>query len=101
MQFQEESGCLPPCTTHKFSISDKEVAIIRNYKRFADEDMIIRIYFGNPSMTVKKEFWAYDRGNLLADTGGLLGMLLGVSLLSGFEFLFDMIKKGIGLITRA
>jgi len=44
-------------------------------------------------MTVKKEYLVYDGGNLFADLGGLMGILLGASMLTFYDVLVSSVKR--------
>jgi len=55
--------------------------------------LVIKLYFWNPTKTVLREYLAYDLGQLIADVGGLLGMLLGASLFSLLKFVVEKCRK--------
>jgi len=54
---------------------------------------MLSLQFPNPSIVIGKEYWAYDPANLIADVGGLLGMLLGTSALSGLDYIMEHCSK--------
>jgi len=87
------TGCLPACTTLKYTLQDKSTSTVNNFKRLSREDMVLKIYLPNPSKVIKKEYKVYEMHNLLADLGGLLGMLLGASVLSFFDCVTDVGKS--------
>jgi len=60
-----------------------------------NEDMIIAVYIGRPSMNVVREYLVYDSNDLMAEMGGLLGMLFGFSFLSAFDDFSFLIKKSL------
>ena len=47
----------------------------------------LTVYFEKQEIAERTELAAYDRTRFLADVGGLVGLLVGMSLLSVFEFL--------------
>ncbi len=42
-----------------------------------------------PYKTEEEEYYVYDAAAAVGDIGGMLGMLLGASFLTCFEFVFD------------
>ena len=42
---------------------------------------------------METEIYVYDFNDLIGDVGGILGLLLGASLMSGIDFLIECFKK--------
>ena len=53
-----------------------------------DESISLQIHFDTREITKITEVLSYDATRFLADIGGLLGLLIGMSVLSVFEVLF-------------
>jgi len=54
------------------------------------EEMLIKVFTSAPALTVQTEYLIYTKGDFLADLGGLMGMLVGVSLLSIYDKIVEM-----------
>ena len=63
-----------------------------NYK------MILEWQYMNTDYIVHKEYLTYDINSFIADIGGYLGLLLGHSLLSVYEWLGSCIYKAVKAI---
>ena len=80
--------CRIPCEETRYD------AQIEKYKDFLlNEDPIIslQIYFETREITKITEVLSYDTTRFLADIGGLIGLLIGMSVLSVFEVLFCIV----------
>ena len=75
-------SCLPPCLTMKLKSS------LRG--RFSNNlnEAFIEIII-NDEINVNKDVYAYDMFSLIVDLGSALGLWLGLSALSIFDFLLD------------
>lgn len=87
------SGCLVPCTFYEFN------AVLNFEKkdsphRGEESDRIIDIIFvtDQDDVPVEKEIEVYSWSDLVGNVGGYLGLLLGGSLLSGFNQLEDFVR---------
>ena len=49
----------------------------------------------NTDLIVRKEYFTYDINSLIADIGGYLGLLLGYSILSIYEWIIRNICKAV------
>jgi len=90
---QDEHECIQPCKKSRFKLSNKATFSHYQFDKTKNEDLLIKLQFWNPMKTLKKEYFAYDRGQLIADVGGLLGMLLGASLFSLFELIVEKCRS--------
>ena len=52
-------------------------------------DYKLTLYFTKAEVTEEVEFEVYDYNNLIADIGGFLGLLLGVSCVAIYDFLVN------------
>ena len=53
----------------------------------------VSLFMSTEGFSVSEEVWRYGDGQLLADVGGVLGLLLGYSILSAYEFLIDSVFR--------
>ena len=55
----------------------------------------ITVCLKNPfqATPVETEIYIYDFNNLIGDVGGILGLLLGASLMSAIDFVINCVKK--------
>jgi len=90
-KFTKLSNCYPPCVTNKFDILSVSMLRFPMAMREDGEQMALRIYSSAPSLTVKTEYLVYTFGDFLSDCGGLMGMLVGVSFLSIYDKLADIL----------
>ena len=52
----------------------------------------ISVYFAKDRFPVKEQFYIYDDATFLSDFGAYLGLLLGYSILTFYEMLFDLFE---------
>ena len=57
--------------------------------------MTIEWEYMNSDYIVRQEYLAYDINSLIADVGGYLGLLLGYSVLSIYQWLIGCIHKAL------
>ena len=62
---------------------------------YATDKMAFEWQYMNSDYIVRQEYLTYDINSLTADVGGYLGLLLGHSLLSIYEWLMKCIYKAI------
>ena len=91
-RLQQLTGCLPPCTYFQYNIKDftERFYTFNTRKSIASsmETIVAWVVFvRESSYLVEKEVLMHDMGNLIADIGGYLGLLLGVSILDVFDIL--------------
>ena len=84
------SGCLLPCTQSEF----ESTTVYRRkfYTTLPSMPLELQFYYAGSKYDITSQYLAYDIENVIADTGGFLGLLLGYSLL-GF---YDMAKSALG-----
>jgi hypothetical protein len=76
------TGCMPSCYRKEFKskiLVDDEIP--------SDKDEIrLYLWYGSTKFERKTQYLTYDLSNFVADFGGYLGLLLGHSLLSFYDF---------------
>ena len=77
--------CLKPCMSMGLKL--KELHALTEYDEFAGAE----IEFNDKKITVYKDVLAYDSFSLIVDLGSSLGLWLGLSALSIFDSLLEMI----------
>ena len=84
-------SCQPPCQLIRYSVE-----VQPSEKIESGEDVVtqIRIYFVEKTAEVLTERQAYDFIQAVGEFGGCLGMFLGISLVSLYEFLDWYIRIG-------
>ena len=60
---------------------------------FSRNRMALEWEYMNSDYIVRQEYLTYDMNSLIADIGGYLGLLLGYSLLSIYEWLMGCVYK--------
>ena len=82
-----ETGCRTICERREWKSS-------LVYERTVPTDinttqLDLRFFFANGRYQVRKEYYTYTADDLIADAGGLLGLFLGHSILSSFDFVYN------------
>ena len=67
---------------------------------FAGDTMSLEWEYMNSDYIVRQEYLTYDISSFIADVGGYLGLLLGHSLLSIYEWLMKWICKAVKVFGR-
>ena len=67
---------------------------------FAADRMSLKWEYMNSDYIVRQEYLTYDISSFIADVGGYLGLLLGHSLLSIYEWLMKWICKAVKVFGR-
>lgn len=57
------------------------------------DSLILTISLSSANYLIEKDVLLYNESNLIADIGGYLGLLLGVSILSIYEMFTNFIKN--------
>ncbi len=55
-------------------------------------NLIVFMYISEATMEISEEFLVYDEESLLGDMGGMVGMLMGVSILTMYEAVYNFVK---------
>lgn len=87
----EATGCRATCERREWKstlIYDRTLPMDTN-----STELELRLFFTNGRYQVRKEYYKYTLDNLIADTGGLLGLFLGHSILSSFDFVYRIVTS--------
>ena len=87
----EKTGCRAMCERREWKstlVYDRALPTETN-----STELELRFFFANGRYQVKKEYYKYTLDDLVADTGGLLGLFLGHSILSTFDYLYRTFTK--------
>ena len=55
--------------------------------------LIVSMHISSNNFYIEKDILIYDESNLIADLGGYLGLLLGVSVLNIYQMMVKLAKK--------
>ncbi len=107
MQIYEITECLNNCnyTNYKIKIGEHQnmsLPGMGNDYNFTYTDMFY-FYIPTSSITVKEEFLIYDWLSFAADCGGMGGILLGLSLLAGYQAFLELLQwvaSGVESLTK-
>lgn len=105
-QYFDQCGCLPDCNSIQyeqsviFSKHEPTVEVIDNVTTTVEQGSL-RFFFGSDEYTALKRYGSYDAVSFLSTCGGLLGLFLGVSVLSVVEvFYFFFMRMFSNLVKR-
>ena len=82
-----KTGCRAICERKEWKttlVYDRTVPKITN-----SAALELRFFFANGRYQLRKEYYTYTADDLIADAGGLLGLFLGHSILSSFDFVYN------------
>lgn len=86
--FEELCGCLPECNKIDYNFEVIEEKRAKFYKNYLYMDITASISFSDDEYIAYKRFESYGAVSLLSNIGGLLGLFLGISLLSIVEIVY-------------
>ena len=78
-------NCLPDCSSIEYDFEISHVRMTNETKDFQSE---VSIYFRDDEFVAYRRYETYGRIDLLSNIGGLLGLFLGISLLSMVESIY-------------
>ncbi len=92
MQYLQRIGCRKLC---HYPIYKTVVQPTLDSKVTINDPPSVFVVFKaqQPVMTYHSEFRVYDFNNLAGDIGGMVGMLLGMSILAGYDSLMAFLAK--------
>ena len=95
----KETGCLPSCKRVEFKLKVVNQMLI---PVMSGQIRLFGAMFYYPSGAYKKRsyYYTYELSDYIADIGGYMGLLLGCSLLSFYDWLKNMCKKILKLIMK-
>ena len=67
-----------------------------NTTKFGDDAKTVAVHLLHPpaKMTVKDEYKVYDFNYAMGNVGGIVGLLIGASILTIIDFILDMMRRG-------
>ncbi len=97
LQYYDTIGCLPPCHRPTYDVEMEYTIDDPAAKDDEDHDdpnsevggVRLIIYAPLGVLTRRSEYYVYDLGALAGDAGGMVGMLLGASLLGAYDLALD------------
>ncbi len=63
-------------------------------------NVAIFVYISEATMEISEEFLVYDEESLLGDVGGMVGVLMGVSILAIYETVFNFVSNMAGKVVK-
>lgn len=90
----KELNCQMPCTTTEYALEDWWESYHECDSVGCNEDVLGIVLAAYDSNVYRsKDIWLYNYSNFIADFGGYLGLLLGASAFSGYEWMKTGVKK--------
>ena len=92
------TGCLSACEKDRFSIIADPVVTETAYEEWGEVPCQLHLQFRilDNSFKVEEQYELYGMDSFIADVGGYMGLLLGISLLSIYRAVEHSTKKFIG-----
>ena len=78
-----ETGCMPPCTYTEFQ--SKTIYKAKISRKMTGATLLLNFFSPQSIVPFEEEVLVYDGYNFIADVGGYLGLLLGVSVLTIYK----------------
>ena len=89
----KELNCRMPCTTIEYNLESSWEGYFSCDFEGCNEFIVIRFAIFDHNLYWSKENWLYTGNNFIADFGGYLGLLLGASAFSGYEWIKTGVRK--------
>ena len=70
----------------------KAKSVYENYDQSAEPTLSLKLFYNNGRYNIKEQYYTYGLNSFVADFGGYLGLLLGHSILSAFDFGRDVVS---------
>ena len=86
----QQADCKIPCEYYKY---DAHMNYAYNDIDENGRNYILQLYMSYDDVQVEEQYRLYKLGDLTADIGGYLGLLLGISLLSCYDFIASFLAK--------
>lgn len=86
--FEKFCGCLPECNKIEYNFEVIEERRTSSYHQYFFTNLSASIYFKDDEFTAYRRVESYGAVRLLSNIGGLLGLFLGISLLSVVEVVY-------------
>ena len=91
-KFQEETGCIAPCTRQEFQTKK----IYEHIQDSTDDILHVEMFYANTKHQVREQYYNYDWIDLFSDFGGYMGLLLGASMLTFYDVASGIYSRGCG-----
>ncbi|XP_059096329.1 uncharacterized protein LOC131890900 [Tigriopus californicus] len=100
-KFVRTTGCVPNCRIRKYDakITSSNIPPLFDSLPFNHSHTLF-IQMRQSMITVQSEKFFYDSSSFIADVGGFLGLLLGLSVMDIAEILIDVAQKVVGVPTK-
>ena len=94
--YRQSSNCMPRCLMYTYSLNEEVATEYDNTLDYQD----LYLYFASSTVETWTEYRLSTRLDFLANMGGTLGLILGMSLLSIIFALTNCFSKGISIISK-
>ena len=93
-KFMEEISCTSPCTMHEYQFEEAMASKIpcSNGALCMENSPLHMFAVQDANLYVSREVPLYDINSFIADVGGYLGLLLGASVISLYEWFMEMLQ---------
>ncbi len=92
-QFQNKSGCLPPCRRDEFDMLVRRADNPILMSGVGQNGSALGLTLRSTNTNVETDVILYGLDNMVGDIGGFMGMFLGISLVSIYQVLELFVKK--------
>ena len=92
VEIYRDIGCMRKCRRMEW----KAKSVYENYDQSAEPTLSLKLFYNNGRYNIKEQYYTYGLNSFVADFGGYLGLLLGHSILSVFDFGGDVIARRFG-----
>ena len=67
-----------------------------NTTQFGENAKTVAVHLLHPpaKMTVKNEYFVYDFNYVMGNIGGIVGLLIGASILTIIDYILDLMRRG-------
>ena len=95
------TGCLSSCNKDEVDVVEASELITKNIENTLGDDEIVGkkqalklyLYFKNGQYDEREQYIIYDYNSFIADVGGYMGLLLGMSMQGMFEIVEDWLVR--------
>uniref|UniRef100_A0A6P7F803 Pickpocket protein 28-like isoform X1 n=1 Tax=Diabrotica virgifera virgifera TaxID=50390 RepID=A0A6P7F803_DIAVI len=100
--YKDQCGCYPDCTLTLYQAKDSSYTLLRNNSLYSPylyngigikDHSLMKIYFGNSAGVKSRRQRTYTWYNLLAFYGGILGILMGCSIVCLTQIVYYVLKR--------
>lgn len=91
------TGCVPSCRLRKYEAKVTSTKIPPLGDAISNKTHNLYIQMPQPMVTFQSEKYFYDSSSFIADVGGFLGLLLGLSVMDIAEIVINLVKRVMGI----